>query len=526
MFVVAFALALSVLSWRRYRAGVVEARELAATQQALRTSQAEAEHANQAKSLFLANVSHELRTPLTSLIGTNELLQDTELNPEQGRFVKIMDRAGQRLLALVTDILDFSKLEAGTLRLRTVPLNLGILTYDVVALMRPAAQAKGLPIEHRLSCEPDVPETLVGDPERIAQVLTTLLDNAIKFSTSGVIRLTTSVSTDAPESARVVFAVSDEGIGIPEESHGRLFEAFSQLDASMTREHTGTGLGLAICADLVRMMDGSIKVESSPGEGSTFTVELPLVASSVPPVRLDGGPPPHRPKPISSTAGSATARWTPCPRAGTGAPPKTGCTATGTAHPGPRDPAPQRARTAWVPTARATTAPRWVSSASVEPIRPPTPTHRARQVSVSPGSAARTYWMLRCTCGAAVPSGRRACTAHPVVVSRMEARNRRARFRHRCSARVRISLNHALDFVDADVAKTQKRGERSRRRTLGVRVAGSAPGLVHGPRLSRCRLAAPLLRDGLAGERFQELRGHPVGRHRVTLEDGIRDLTH
>ena len=291
MFVVAFALALSVLSWRRYRAGVVEARRLAATQQALRTSQAEAENANQAKSLFLANVSHELRTPLTSMIGTNELLQDTELDREQGRFVRIMDRAGQRLLALVTDILDFSKLEAGTLRLRNVPLNLGILTYDVVALMRPAAQAKGLPIEHRLSCEPDVPDTLVGDPERIAQVLTTLLDNAIKFSTSGVIRLTTSVSTDAPDGARVVFAVSDEGIGIPEESHSSLFEAFSQVDTSMTREHSGTGLGLAICADLVKMMGGSIEVESSPGEGSTFTVALPLVASSDPHVRLDGGSP-------------------------------------------------------------------------------------------------------------------------------------------------------------------------------------------------------------------------------------------
>jgi len=291
MFVLAFAFALSVLSWRRYRAGVVEARELTATQQALRTSQAEAEHANQAKSLFLANVSHELRTPLTSLIGTNELLQDTELTPEQGRFVQIMDRAGQRLLALVTDILDFSKLEAGTLRLRSVPLNLGILTYDVIALMRPVAQARGLPIEHRLSCEPDVPDTLVGDPERIAQVLTILLDNAIKFSTSGVVRLSTSVSTDGPESARVVFAVSDEGIGIPEESQSSLFEAFSQLDTSMTREHNGTGLGLAICADLVRLMDGSIKVESSPGAGSTFTVELPLVASSDPPVRLDGGSP-------------------------------------------------------------------------------------------------------------------------------------------------------------------------------------------------------------------------------------------
>ena len=120
MFVLAFAFALSGLSWRRYRAGVVEARELAATQQALRTSQAEAEHANQGEVPFLANVSHELRTPLTSLIGTNELLQDTELTPEQGRFVQIMDRAGQRLLALVTDILDFSKLEAGTLRLAQV----------------------------------------------------------------------------------------------------------------------------------------------------------------------------------------------------------------------------------------------------------------------------------------------------------------------------------------------------------------------------------------------------------------------
>jgi len=291
MFVLAFALALSVLSWRRYRAGVVEARKLLATQRALQTSQAEAEHANQAKSLFLANVSHELRTPLTSLIGTNELLHETELNPQQFQFVEIMDRAGQRLLALVTDILDFSKLEAGTLRLRKVPLNLGILTYDVVALMRPLAQAKGLPIEHRLVCEPEVPDTLVGDPERIAQVLTTLLDNAIKFSASGVIRLTTSVSSEAPESALVVFAVSDEGIGIPEESHSRLFEAFSQLDTSMTRSHNGTGLGLAICADLVQMMDGSIKVESTPGEGSTFTVELPLAASSAPPVRLDGGAP-------------------------------------------------------------------------------------------------------------------------------------------------------------------------------------------------------------------------------------------
>ena len=102
-----------------------------------------------------------------------------------------------------------------------MPLNLGILTYDVIALIRPVAQARGLPLEHRLSCEPDVPDTLVGDPERIAQVLTILLDNAIKFSTSGVVRLSTSVSTDGPESARVVFAVSDEGVGIPEESHDK-----------------------------------------------------------------------------------------------------------------------------------------------------------------------------------------------------------------------------------------------------------------------------------------------------------------
>jgi signal transduction histidine kinase len=291
MFIVAFAMALAVFSWRRYLAGLAEARKLVATQLELQTSRAEAEHANQAKSLFLANVSHELRTPLTSLIGTTELLQDTELDPVQDRFVANMDRAGQRLFALVTDILDYSRLEAGTIRLRSVPISLQILTHDVVALLRPAANNKGLPIEHHLQCQPDVPETLVGDPERIAQVLTTLLHNAIKFSESGAIRLETSVRSDGPEGAHATFAVSDSGIGIPEEDHSRLFEAFSQVDPSITRAHDGTGLGLAICADLVTMMGGVIAVESSPGEGSTFTVDLPLVATS-------GAPP--RPKGVST----------------------------------------------------------------------------------------------------------------------------------------------------------------------------------------------------------------------------------
>ena len=248
-------------------------------ERALMRSQEQAEAANEAKSLFLANVSHEIRTPLTSLLGMTELLQDSDLDEDQRMFVETMDRAGHRLLVLVTDILDFSKIEAGRAELEMVAIDLGAVVGEVAALVRPAAQHKGL----RLRCdvEAQLPSRVLGDPARISQVLTNLLDNAVKFTEHG--RVQVAVATTGPvrgDTVGVVVSVSDSGIGIGSEQQDTLFEAFSQGDPSITRRYGGTGLGLAICQQLVTLMGGTITVASNPGRGSTFTVTLPMQLAS------------------------------------------------------------------------------------------------------------------------------------------------------------------------------------------------------------------------------------------------------
>ncbi|MEV7428188.1 ATP-binding protein [Nocardioides sp. NPDC092400] len=242
-------------------------RELARTRRS-------AEQANEAKSMFLANVSHEIRTPLTAVMATTELLVDSGLDPDQERLAEVVQRSSRRLLRLVDDILDFSAIESGRASVHDVALDLPALAADVVELARPQAEDKGLTLT--LLVDPAVPRELTGDPERLAQVLTNLLDNAVKFTGAGDVRVRMEVAEERPASVKVLVRVEDTGIGITHEQQARLFQSFSQGDSSITRRYGGTGLGLAICKQLVTLMGGSIWVSSAPGRGSTFAFALPL----------------------------------------------------------------------------------------------------------------------------------------------------------------------------------------------------------------------------------------------------------
>jgi PAS domain S-box-containing protein len=249
-----------------------------------------AEKANEAKSLFLANVSHEIRTPLTSLLGTTEVLMDTELDPLQARFVDTMVRSGERLLALVNDILDFSKMEAGMARADEVPVDVRALVSEVAALVGTAAERKGL--SFAVVVDPHLPLALTGDPARMVQVLTNLLDNAVKFTETGGVQVSVTCVPTVPGRVDVGFVVEDTGIGVSEEHLAGLFESFSQADPSITRKYGGTGLGLAISKQLVDLMGGTVTVHSTPGVGSTFSVVLPLAVERMAARRVgaaDGG---------------------------------------------------------------------------------------------------------------------------------------------------------------------------------------------------------------------------------------------
>ena len=243
-------------------------------QRELVRTQLAAEQANDAKTHFLANVSHEIRTPLTSLLGTAEVLTDTELDPVQAKFVDTMVRSGDRLLALVNDILDFSKMEAGMARADALPVDVHALVGEVTALFSSAAEKKGL--EFRVTLDDPVPAALIGDPGRMVQVLVNLLDNAVKFTETGWVALSVSCEYPTARRARVNFVIEDSGIGMSDEHLEGVFESFSQADPSITRKYGGTGLGLALSKQLVELLGGTIEVTSTPDVGSTFTVLLPL----------------------------------------------------------------------------------------------------------------------------------------------------------------------------------------------------------------------------------------------------------
>ncbi|WP_207887265.1 response regulator [Pseudomonas sp. 30_B] len=235
----------------------------------LRIAKQTAEEATQSKSMFLANMSHEIRTPMNAIIGMAHLAQKTELSPKQRDYIAKIHSAGTALLGIINDILDFSKVEAGKLELEHALFRLDQVLDGSVALVAQKATSKGL--EMLCDIAGDVPLMLRGDPLRLGQVLTNLLSNAVKFTEQGQIVVRVSMAGREGDRVQLQVQVSDTGIGVTREQAGELFNAFSQADGSTTRKYGGTGLGLAICRRIVDLMGGTIEVDSTPGQGSTFS---------------------------------------------------------------------------------------------------------------------------------------------------------------------------------------------------------------------------------------------------------------
>jgi signal transduction histidine kinase/ActR/RegA family two-component response regulator len=246
--------------------------QLQRTAEELRRARESAEAATQARTAFLAHMSHEIRTPMNGVVGMADVLLAQPLSDEQKEPVTVIRESGAALVAN-DDILDFAKADAGKIALERRAVDLRALIGGVVALFRQQASEAGLALD--VEVDPDIPQHLWGDPGRIRQVLVNLVGNAIKFTSRGSVTL--RARWRANEVQRLLVQVQDTGIGISERAQERLFQAFSQVDASITRRYGGTGLGLVICRQLLEAMGGTIRVESQHGEGSVFTCELPLI---------------------------------------------------------------------------------------------------------------------------------------------------------------------------------------------------------------------------------------------------------
>lgn len=242
---------------------------LRASREELVKAKEAAEAANCAKSEFLANMSHEIRTPMTVFMAAIDHLQRIDRDPEHRRVLDMAEQSAQRLVLLIDDILDLSRIEARRLEIEEIPFAPQTCTETIIEMMQIKAREKNLRLGLEVSSK--VPRQMLGDPNRIGQVLTNLIDNALKFTEAGEVHVSIGVRNE-----NLAFAVSDTGIGIPEEKKDLLFKNFSQLDGSLTRRYGGTGLGLAICKGLVELMGGKIGVQNREGGGSVFSFFLPL----------------------------------------------------------------------------------------------------------------------------------------------------------------------------------------------------------------------------------------------------------
>ncbi len=227
-----------------------------------------AESANEAKGHFLANISHELRTPMNGIIGMTELALETKLSPEQRDLLETSRNSAVSLLYLLSDVLDFSRMEAKTVQLDSIPFDLAKLVSETARVFESQASPKGLSLGCEISSE--IPREVTGDPARLRQILVNVIGNALKFTPAGSVMVRVAVESFGSHEIQVRFAVKDTGIGIPKEKQGVIFQPFAQADGSMTRKYGGTGLGLSISSRLVDLMGGKMGITSEPGKGSTF----------------------------------------------------------------------------------------------------------------------------------------------------------------------------------------------------------------------------------------------------------------
>jgi signal transduction histidine kinase len=254
----------------------VDITERIQAEQALARARDQALEASHLKSQLLAKVSHELRTPLGAILGYTELLRDGIFGPLPEQPVRVLTEvidSTDYLTALVNELLDQAQFESGRIRLKIGPFELREMAQRVEARMDILAQAKGLALT--MDIAPELPDVVIGDENRLQQILVNLVSNSIKFTKSGAVQ----IHLYQPDPAHWVMAVTDTGPGIPEEAHSYIFEPFRQVDGSMTREHLGAGLGLAIVKQLTNLMGGQISLESEVGRGSTFTILLPLAVA-------------------------------------------------------------------------------------------------------------------------------------------------------------------------------------------------------------------------------------------------------